>query len=86
VEVSPPDEFFNEPKHPYAKLLLSSVPVIRKESKLSTIPGTPPSLINPPPGCRFHPRCPYAVEKCRKEEPPIINIGSSITIRCWLYG
>ncbi|MEM1510206.1 MAG: ABC transporter ATP-binding protein [Thermofilaceae archaeon] len=86
VEVSPADEFFNEPKHPYAKLLLSSVPVIRKESKLSTIPGTPPSLINPPPGCRFHPRCPYAVEKCRKEEPPIINIGSSITIRCWLYG
>ncbi|MEM1510125.1 MAG: ABC transporter ATP-binding protein [Thermoproteota archaeon] len=85
VEISPAEEFYIQPKHPYAKLLLSSVPTIRTEKKIISIPGTPPSLIDPPPGCRFHPRCPYAADKCRKESPPQIHMDNLNYVKCWLY-
>jgi peptide/nickel transport system ATP-binding protein len=48
-------------------------------------PGEPPSLINPPLGCRFHPRCPYAMDVCRKQEPPEVEVRSGHVVKCWLY-
>jgi len=86
VEFSKAERFYSEAKHPYANLLLSSVPRLRKESSLKSIAGSPPSLIEPPPGCRFHPRCPYATDRCRTEEPPYVELGNSEYVRCWLYG
>jgi peptide/nickel transport system ATP-binding protein len=63
---------YNEPLHPYSKLLISSYPSIKGEKmKLKSIPGAPPDLIDPPQGCRFHPRCPVAIERCRTEEPAL---------------
>jgi len=57
---------------------------IRKRG-LNFIPGQPPDLSNPPPGCRFHPRCPYAMEICRREEPPIVEVSPGRFVACWLY-
>lgn len=67
------EELYESPMNPYTRLLLSSFPDITKEKKMpSSIQGTPPNLINPPKGCRFHPRCPYALEICGKKEPRIV--------------
>ncbi len=86
VELSDADTFYTKPLHPYSQLLLSSVPSLREDKGITYIKGTPPSLINPPPGCRFHPRCPFAMDICRKEEPPLISIEKNVYIKCWLYG
>ncbi|MEM3893744.1 MAG: ABC transporter ATP-binding protein, partial [Thermofilum sp.] len=56
----------------------------RTEKKLEYIPGTPPSLINPPPGCRFHPRCPLAFERCTREVPPPYEYKPGNYAACWL--
>ncbi len=73
VELGDTIDVFRSPIHPYTASLLSSFPSIRGEKRpLASLPGEPPNLIDPPPGCRFHPRCPYAVEVCRREEPPVI--------------
>ena len=85
VEYSNADQFYREPQHPYSQLLLSSVPTLREDKNIRFIPGEPPSLLNPPPGCRFHPRCPYAMDICRREEPPVIYMNGSSHVRCWLY-
>ncbi|MCS7110883.1 MAG: ABC transporter ATP-binding protein [Ignisphaera sp.] len=85
VEYSYAEKFYREPQHPYSQLLLSSVPTLREERTVKFIPGEPPSLLNPPPGCRFHPRCPYAMDVCRREEPPIIHMERGSYVRCWLY-
>ena len=84
VEVAYAETFYREPLHPYSKKLMASVPTLRSEKKLEYIPGTPPSLIEPPHGCRFHPRCPYAFDKCRRETPPMFNVKGEL-VRCWLY-
>jgi oligopeptide/dipeptide ABC transporter ATP-binding protein len=70
VEEATTLDLYQEPLHPYSELLISSYPSIKGEKQeLKSIPGTPPSLINPPEGCRFHPRCPYVMGKCRSEVP-----------------
>lgn len=84
VELSDADEFYVSPLHPYAEKLMASVPTLRTDKKLEFIPGTPPSLINPPQGCRFHPRCPYAYERCLKEEPPAYQTPKGSFVKCWL--
>ena len=72
VEVGRTSEVFAAPKHPYSWLLLTSTPSIRgPRRKLSPLSGEPPNLLRPPPACRFHPRCPFATERCRQEEPPL---------------
>lgn len=77
---------FKRPKHPYAEALLSSIPrVDMKEKRLKGIPGTVPSLVVPPPGCRFHPRCRYASEICMTKEPPTIEVAKEHTVSCWRY-
>jgi len=85
VEIAPSDIFFRRPKHPYSQKLLAAVPSLREEKAIEYIPGDVPSLINPPPGCRFHPRCPYAIKgKCDREEPPVKQVEGS-EVACWLY-
>jgi peptide/nickel transport system ATP-binding protein len=75
-----------DPRHPYTKALLNSVPRISKyEGKLPIIGGSVPNLLNPPSGCRFHPRCPYATDICKKEVPKIIKVNNTY-VRCHLYG
>jgi peptide/nickel transport system ATP-binding protein len=72
VERAPVEDLFYDPKHPYTAGLLSAVPRIGDDrDRLSTIPGTMPDLSAPPPGCRFHPRCPYAEDVCTKRAPPL---------------
>ena len=83
VEFGDSKEIFLEPKHPYTKGLLESIPVLSKESKPKYIPGIPPNLVNPSEGCRFYDRCPEAMEKCKKD-PPKIKTTSGYVL-CWLY-
>ena len=78
---------YYEPHHPYTVGLLGSLPQQGAETaRLKSIPGQPPSLINPPPGCPFHPRCPFVMPRCRSEDPPLRPVGSEAGHRsaCWL--
>ena len=73
VEVGATSDIFSDPIHPYTAALMSSFPSIRGEKRpLVTLPGELPDLINPPQGCRFHPRCPFATEVCNREQPPTV--------------
>jgi len=83
VEVSDASVFFSEPHHPYSAKLMASVPKLRANSEPEFITGQPPSLINPPTGCRFAARCAKRFSKC-SEEPPITYIGKNL-VKCWLY-
>jgi peptide/nickel transport system ATP-binding protein len=86
VEVAPAQELFDEPLHPYTQGLLASVPNIRLEdASLHTMEGAPPDLIHPPTGCRFHPRCPRVMDRCRDQEPPFQTVGVGRQTMCWLY-
>ncbi len=84
VELSDAGRFFREPLHPYSRKLMASVPRLRDDKKLEFIPGEPPSLMTPPPGCRFAPRCPLRFERCG-EEPPLIDVKDGRQVKCWLY-
>ena len=83
VEFGDSEEIFLEPKHPYTKGLLESIPVLSKDTKPKFIPGIPPNLVNPSEGCKFYDRCPEAMEKCKKD-PPKIKTKSGY-VSCWLY-
>jgi peptide/nickel transport system ATP-binding protein len=86
VETAPVGELFRRPLHPYAQGLLSSIPRLDEPTKkLSSIPGAVPNLISPPAGCRFHPRCPYAMPICKKDRPPTTVEGEGHTVACYLY-
>ncbi len=83
VEYGPTLDVYEDPQHPYTKGLLAATPSIKgTRRRLKSIPGTPPDLLNPPPGCRFHPRCPYAKDICRKEEPPLVKVGEKRVVAC----
>jgi peptide/nickel transport system ATP-binding protein len=70
--------------HPYTEKLLGAIPRLHeKVRKLAFIPGSPVDLVNPPAGCRFHPRCPYAFDKCKKEAPPLIELNDEHWGACW---
>jgi peptide/nickel transport system ATP-binding protein len=85
VEVAPAISIFENPKHPYTQALLGSIPNIRAEDKiLKTIPGSPPDLLEIPPGCAFHPRCPFAFDRCRMEVPRPISTGEDSEAACFL--
>jgi peptide/nickel transport system ATP-binding protein len=84
VEMADVYEVFKSPLHPYTKALLESIP--RPGHEFKSIPGIVPSLINPPKGCRFNDRCPYAMEICRKVKPPFIEVKKNHFIACYLYG
>lgn len=78
-------QIFKNPEHPYSQGLLTNYPSIKsKRMTFTPISGRPPNLIDPPPGCRFHPRCPYAMEICSKEVPETIDLGGGHYIACHL--
>ncbi|GAB6148560.1 ABC transporter ATP-binding protein [Stetteria hydrogenophila] len=86
VELGTAEQVFNNPQHPYTRLLLKSIPKLRGPvDKLEYIPGTPPDLRNPPPGCRFHPRCPWRMDVCSREEPPLVEVEDGHYVACWLH-
>lgn len=85
AEKAPAREIIESPRHPYTRLLISSLPevgVTYADKRLTGIPGRPPSLLDPPKGCRFRDRCPLAVEQC-KEEPPFVEIAPDHFVACW---
>lgn len=85
VEVGPTVGIFENPLHPYTKGLLESAPnVMQPEHSMRPIPGTPPDLLNPPSGCKFHPRCPRAFEPCPIREPTLMERGNRL-VSCHLY-
>ncbi|RKX49686.1 MAG: ABC transporter ATP-binding protein [Thermotogae bacterium] len=80
------EDVIGDPKHPYTKALVSSLmSVVGSVEKIKPIPGEPPSLLNPPKGCVFHPRCPFKMDRCSKESPPLFKIDEDHYVRCWLY-
>ncbi|MCD6545535.1 MAG: ABC transporter ATP-binding protein [Thermotogae bacterium] len=84
VEEGPTNEIFSRPFHPYTKHLIQSLPKIGDKKLREGIPGSPPSLISLPSGCAFHPRCPYAFDKCKSELPELIEINSQHKVACFL--
>ncbi len=83
VESGATEDIFLDPKHPYTRALFDSIPSLEKDkTRLETIPGTVPRLINPPKGCRFHPRCKYATEVCSRVRPPEISFGKERRVAC----
>jgi peptide/nickel transport system ATP-binding protein len=88
VEYGPAEEILLEPQHPYTKALMYSVMTPEPESRqrgIISIPGEPPSLISPPPGCRFHPRCPHAMDICRAREPALVELRRGVGVACFLH-
>jgi oligopeptide transport system ATP-binding protein len=90
VEVATRDELYKNPKHPYTVALLSAVPVadVEAESRRERVivKGEVPSPLNPPSGCRFHPRCPKAMDKCKTDVPELLDQGGGRVVACHLYG
>ena len=86
VEVADVYELFGNPLHPYTKGLLRAIPSLTsRNERLQSIPGTVPNMIRPPPGCKFHPRCEYAMDVCKRERPRMIDMGKGHLVACHLY-
>lgn len=87
VEIASKESLFEQPKHPYTEALLSSIPLSHPEEEKEKIilKGDLPSSVNPPTGCRFHTRCPYAMPICKTEKPEFINTSSDQSVACHLY-
>ncbi|MGA2626539.1 MAG: ABC transporter ATP-binding protein [Candidatus Bathyarchaeia archaeon] len=83
IELGSTDEIITNPKHPYTQALLKSVPTLETRG-LEAPKGETPSLLHPPSGCRYHPRCPYAMDICKTTDPELIQAESS-SVACWLY-
>ena len=87
VELTSREELFHDPCHPYTRALMSAIPIpdptLKRERIL--LKGDVPSPLNPPSGCRFHPRCPLAMDQCSREEPRFKQIRPDHSVACWLY-
>jgi len=85
AEIAGNEQVFGKaPCHPYTRRLLAATPRLHeKVSELAFIPGSPPDLLSPPPGCRFHLRCPEAFDRCPREEPPLVEVGPGHLAACW---
>jgi oligopeptide/dipeptide ABC transporter ATP-binding protein len=84
VEQAPVRELFDDPKHPYTRALVGSMPKLGSKEPLYAIPGQPPNLASPPAGCAFHPRCPDVMPRCTTEEPKDFELSDGSVARCWL--
>jgi peptide/nickel transport system ATP-binding protein len=85
VETAPTDELFAAPNHPYTKALLAEVGRVEPRKRTYVpIKGEIPSPLDPPPGCHFHPRCPYVMPRCRERAPPLFDVGPGRASACWL--
>src|SRR5438067_2254410 len=86
VEAAPSARLTDQPAHPYTQLLLSAAPdADRAEAPVLSTGGAPPSLLAPPSGCRFHPRCPHAMDVCRLQVPPMVTVAPGHVAACWLH-
>jgi len=86
VEISETKALFKKPLHPYTQGLLRAIPKLHEDIKnLEIIPGSVPNLIHPPSGCRFHPRCPFRMDICDKEFPPLLEVDPGHSVACYLY-
>jgi peptide/nickel transport system ATP-binding protein len=84
VEKASTQTIFEAPRHRYTKALLSAFPsIVGPKTELVALPGDPPDLLQPPTGCRFHPRCPVATELCRTEKPPFEQLADNHWAACW---
>jgi len=90
VEIAARDDLYREPLHPYTQALLSAVPVadpvVERRRHRVLVQGEVPSALSPPPGCRFHTRCPMAMPRCRSEDPPLLDVGRERAVACHLVG
>ncbi|MGA2665823.1 MAG: oligopeptide/dipeptide ABC transporter ATP-binding protein, partial [Nitrososphaerales archaeon] len=85
AEIGPEDQVLSSPRHPYSSALIGAIPTIDGDrSAARSIPGLPPDLVNPPTGCRFHPRCPLAFQRCREVQPPLVRITRETMAACHL--
>jgi peptide/nickel transport system ATP-binding protein len=84
VEVSPVAQVFAEPLHPYTQLLIASLPSFEEKGVFRGIPGLAPSVLEKPPGCAFHPRCPYAMQVCRAAVPRLREVEPGHRVACFL--
>lgn len=88
VEIGPATDIITAPKHPYTISLINVIPDPDPANRFKikeTLQGEPPNLMEPPAGCRLHPRCPYVMEVCKNQEPPMYSIESEHYVKCWLY-
>ncbi|MFD1252624.1 MULTISPECIES: ABC transporter ATP-binding protein [Devosia] len=85
VEEGPTRQMFFTPKHPYTAHLVASLPRIGDTQQRPALEGRPPNLADPPSGCRFHPRCPLAVDKCKQEAPPMEVVAPDQRSACWRW-
>ena len=85
IESGSAEDVILNPKHPYTQKLISSIPRLHQKTKPEFLKGEPPDLVEPPPACRFAPRCPHAFEPCEQRRPPEFTIVPGHTARCWLY-
>ena len=85
VEVGRVRDIFKSPMHPYTQLLISSLSSLDVKGALRGIPGAPPSLLNPPSGCVFHPRCPQVMPRCSVEVPAPLEVRPNRSVACHLY-
>jgi peptide/nickel transport system ATP-binding protein len=84
VEIGPVNEMFYRPRHAYTLGLLEAIPRLSAGAEeLTSIPGSPPDLIEPPPGCKFHVRCPFVTDRCSHEQPPLEAVGEKHFAACW---
>ncbi|MEA2022170.1 MAG: oligopeptide/dipeptide ABC transporter ATP-binding protein, partial [Candidatus Caldatribacteriota bacterium] len=85
VEIGEVNQIINNPKHPYTKGLINAIPSERSR-ELIEIKGSVPDLVEPPSGCRFHPRCNYSKTICKKRKPQMLEIEKNHFVACFLYG
>ena len=85
-EVADVREIFQNPLHPYTRALLDAVPKLSVKGVMKSIEGNVPNLVNPPPGCRFHPRCPHTMDVCRKKRPEMMKTENNHLTACYLIG
>lgn len=85
VDVSPVREMFAAPLHPYTRLLIASLPSLEQKGSFRGIPGLPPSLLERPTGCSFHPRCPHAMPRCSVQDPLLTEVSPGRWVACHLY-